>query len=185
MNDVAVVLGMLVAGAVAAFVAWPWRMQREILRPAFGVATPHGEALAERREAVLTALRDLDFDRAVGKVAEEDYSPLRQTLLTEAAAVTTQLDEERATVTVEANFGALIEEEVLEVLQTLGADYSGDELASDNTCPACGRTFRPGDLYCAGCGAQLHTLCSECGRAARLDDLFCAGCGAKLALAVA
>jgi len=184
MNEMAVILGMLVAGAVAAFVAWPWRMQRKMLRPAFGAAaTPHAEALAERREAVLTALRDLDFDRAVGKVIEEDYSPLRQALLTEAAAVTTRLDDER--VTVEANFGALIEEEVLDVLQTLGAEHRGGEPASDNTCPACGRAFRPGDLYCAGCGAHLHTLCPECGRMVRLDDLFCAGCGARLAMAVA
>ena len=184
MNDMAVILGMLVAGAVAAFVAWPWRMQRKMLRPAFGAAaTPHGEALAERREAVLTALRDLDFDRAVGKVIEEDYSPLRQALLTEAVAVMAQLDDERATV--EADLDALIEAEVLAVSQTLGAEHRGDEPAGDGACPACGRAFRPGDLYCAGCGARLHIPCPECGRVARLDDLFCASCGAKLALAVA
>ncbi len=101
MDGFAVVLGLLIAGAVIAFLTWPWRMQRAGLQPDHSPETPlawdaQDEALDDQYEAVLTALRDLDFDHAVGKVAEEDYAPLRQALLVKAAGVMTQLDERDA-----------------------------------------------------------------------------------------
>jgi len=183
MNEAAIGLGLLVAGAVVVFVAWPWWTRRKGLESEFGARTrPQGETLAERYEAALTALRDLDFDRTIGKVTEEDYGPLRQTLLAESAAIMTQLDDERAAT--EADLEALIEAEVLVARQTLGAESRGGEPANDGVCPACGRAFRPGDRYCAGCGAQLNALCSECGRAVHPDDRFCTSCGAELALTV-
>ena len=161
MDGFAVVLGLLIAGAVIAFVTWPWRMQRAGLQPDHSLETPlardaQDEALDERYEAVLTALRDLDFDHAVGKVAKEDYAPLRQTLLAKAAGVMTQLDERDA---VEPDIEACLEAEILALRQTRHAAHDQDELAlspaDEGVCPACGRMPRPGDLYCSGCGTEL------------------------------
>ena len=159
------------------FVVWPWWTRRGAPQPESGDRVRSGgETLAERHEAVLTALRDLDFDHTVGKVAEEDYGPLRYALLAEAADAMTQLDEEPAAA--QADIEARIEAEVLVIRQELNAE------SSSNTCPSCGRPARPGDVYCASCGAQLNATCSTCGRGARPADLFCPGCGAELALAV-
>ena len=119
----------------------------------------------DRYEAVLTALRDLDFDRTMGKLAAEDYTPLRQALLTEAAGIMTQWDEQ-------AHAGS--ETRAL----------AGEERA----CPACGRSIHPEDLFCAGCGLDLsvaQTECRHCARRAELWDLFCRNCGAELAAAPA
>src|SRR5215208_4061758 len=38
-----------------------------------------------QREAVFSALRDLDFDFKTGKISEEDYQPLRARLMVQAA----------------------------------------------------------------------------------------------------
>ena len=65
LNEVALGLGVLVVGVLAAALAWPW------LAPSGEdkLERPEEPVLAERRETVLSALRDLDFDHAVGKVA--------------------------------------------------------------------------------------------------------------------
>src|SRR5574341_2510077 len=179
MDVAAIGVGLLVAGAVAVFVAWPWRARPVTHQPESDLAVSlrgsGGETLVKRREAVLAALRDLDFDHGVGKVAEEDYAPLRRALLAEAAGVMSQLDEEQAKA--EADLDARIEAEVLGVRQTLRAERE------DDICPACGRRSRSGDAYCAGCGTQLNAACAGCGRAVRSTDLFCTACGAELALA--
>ena len=186
MDGFAVVLGLLIAGAVIAFLTWPWWMQRAGLQPDHSLETPlawdaQDEALDARYEAVLTALRDLDFDHAVGKVAEEDYAPLRQALLVKAAGVMTQLDERDAA---EADVEARLEAEILALRQTRHAARDQDALVlspvSDGACPICKRASRPGDLYCAGCGTKLSLACSECGRPLDPTDRFCAGCGTEL-----
>ncbi len=184
MDSIAIVLGLLVTGAVTAFVAWPWWTRRGAPESeGVSEADSGGETLAERREAILAALRDLDFDHAVGKVAEEDYQSLRQTLLAEAAEVMARLDEEQTTV--EADLDARIEAEVLTIRQTMtGEDGVVALTGEDDVCPECGRATRAGDVYCAGCGARLNLACPECGRPVRPTDLFCTGCGAKSALAV-
>jgi hypothetical protein len=109
--------------------------------------------LAERHEAVLTALRDLDFDRAVDKVTEEDYGPLRQALLAEAAEATARLDAEQAGG--DADLDARIEMEVLAARQALQAEREGIFRAVESVCPACGRAIRATDLFCVGCGTVL------------------------------
>ena len=51
------------------------------------------DALITEREQLLTALRDLDFDHATGKITEEDYAPQRAQLVAQSAAVLKQLDD--------------------------------------------------------------------------------------------
>ncbi len=148
MNGIAIFLGLLGAGAVIVFLAWPWwaRPSRDSQKV----------TVDDRYEAVLTALRDLDFDHALGKVAEEDYGPLRQDLLVEAAGIMAQLDEQAE------------------------ADLEAQILAP---CQACGRTAQSDDLYCAGCGIELSPAppeCAQCGREASHGELYCRDCGAEL-----
>ena len=48
--------------------------------------------LAAQRDSLLTALRDLDFDHATGKIGDDDYSPQRAQLVAQGVAVLKQLD---------------------------------------------------------------------------------------------
>ncbi len=148
MNGIALGLGLLLVGAVIANLAWPWWAQPS--------KDNQGETVDDRYEAVLTALRDLDFDDALGKVTKEDYGPLRQDLLLQAAKFMAQLDEQA------------------------GADPEAQLL---DPCRACGRIALSDDQFCAGCGTELspaHSECPQCGQMVNPGELYCRECGAEL-----
>lgn len=156
MDVVALILGIIVTGGVAVFVAWPWRQQRADARletgPDAGLAEEAQiDRLARRREASLAALRDLDFDYATGKVAEADYGPLRQALVAEAAEILTQLDQVQAAA--EADLDGFIEAELRAI--RAGRAANGGGASAGGACPTCGWPVRSGALYCANCGAKL------------------------------
>jgi hypothetical protein len=184
MDGFAVGLGLLIAGATVAFLTWPWWARRTD-SPAGLETAPAQRALEEtldnRYEAVLIALRDLDFDHTMGKVTAEDYAPVRKALLVEAADIMGHQDERAVA---EADPEARLEAEILTLRRTRratsGQDMSASWSMGDNACPVCGRIPRPDDLYCASCGTKLNPACPQCGRTVDAADLFCAGCGAQL-----
>lgn len=85
-----VLLGLLAAAATA------WVLQ-PIFRPDTDFATsrtdPRALRLQERRDQLVLALAELDFERDAGKLAEAEHGDLRGRLLAEAAEVTRALDE--------------------------------------------------------------------------------------------
>lgn len=141
------------------------------------------DELLARREAALQSLRELNFDRQVGKVSEEDFGAFETNLKLNAAGAYRALDEWEA----EADrcLGP-----------TLIRDYTIrlESLRQGSACPACGRRAGANDRFCAGCGASLPAeplvggpsvapaACPGCGRSAEQGDRFCAGCGRPLAL---
>lgn len=56
---------------------------------------PLVQQLAQEREAVLQALRDLEFDYQTGKLAQADYLPQREALLERGAQLSKRLEQER------------------------------------------------------------------------------------------
>lgn len=90
---------------------------------------------AHARDAVLSALRDLDFDFKTGKISEEDYQPLRAQLLLEAAKL---MDEEKK------------EEQQLESL------IQSRRNSRNVSCPTCGKKIVLGDAFCSSCGTKLE-----------------------------
>ncbi len=189
MNGVAVGLGLLVAGMMAVFVTWPWWAPRVGLKLRFervegSNAEPQDKMLTESYENTLAAMRDLDFDHAVGKVTHEDYASLRSTLLVEAAEAVAQLDGRSALAT-EINEQDTVE--LVVIRQPAGAaDYSYGEARSSErsrACSSCGQIPSPGNAFCTNCGRKLDWMCPACGRTIDDADRFCAGCGSNLALA--
>jgi hypothetical protein len=178
MDWIAISLGVLVTSALIVYITRPWRMGRG----ARLLSDASAKVLFSRREAMLTALRDLDFDYTVGKVAEEDYGPMRQALLAEVATIMTQLDEEQAAT--EDGLEARIEAEVLAVRQKLVAEKAPNSPADSRPCSSCGRVPRVGDLYCRDCGTHLNLTCPECGQGLHPTDYFCTACGIEMALAL-
>jgi hypothetical protein len=141
---------LLVAGAVIVFVGWPWwaarkNFQAELRPENRPLRNAQDETLANRHEAVLNALRDLDFDHAVGKVTAEDCGLLRQTLLVEAANIIAQLDSKRAAAETELDTYIEVDRSAVHPPQPV----------SNDSCPACGRVARPGAFYCTACGTRL------------------------------
>lgn len=56
---------------------------------------PLVQQLAQEREAVLQALRDLEFDYQTGKIAQSDYLVQREALLQRGAQLLRRLEAER------------------------------------------------------------------------------------------
>src|SRR5512141_2472248 len=76
----AIFIGFLLFVAAIAYVGLPFRQRQTNASPLQAGTSQEG-----KRETVLAALRDLDFDFRTGKVSEEDYQPLRAQLMAEAA----------------------------------------------------------------------------------------------------
>jgi primosomal protein N' len=153
-----ILIGLLIFVAALAFVSRPFRQkQRANLKAR--QADGHSK---DRRQSVLAALRDLEFDFKTGKVGEEDYTPLRAQLMVEAAQFIEQEQQE------EAKLEALI--------QTRRVAHEAAIL-----CEHCGTTLEAGQRFCSKCGtAAGQELCPSCGKKNRTGDQFCSSCGSRL-----
>lgn len=73
----------------ASFVVWPLIIGRESSHR----KTPSQlEKLQAEREAVLIAIRDLDFDYQTGKLIEQDYTTQRESLVQRGVELLKQID---------------------------------------------------------------------------------------------
>jgi hypothetical protein len=127
------------------------------------------------REA-LDALREIEFDRETGKLADHDYAVLKERYTNEALA-------------------AMRAEDVADADGTGGtADVAGsvpvDEVEAlisrfrrmGVLCPSCGPRPESNAAYCSNCGRYLSAACSRCGaQAPGPGAKFCPNCGASLA----
>jgi len=173
------------------------------------------DRLRDERDRILTALRDLDFDHASGKVLEEDYAPLRASLVAEGAAVLKQLDELKPPVPAAAQpTGAQLEDQLEQAIATrrhgAGAGTAPADSAiadeAERAIAARRRRSAPGASTMADSPASADAVeqaiaarrrrsraaadgakvyCSQCGQAAFPGDKFCAKCGAPLRTAPA
>jgi hypothetical protein len=124
-----------------------------------------GEALSERGRAVLArekalvlrALKDLEFDRSMGKVSPADFDEMAGRLRARALALMKQLDEDGS------GYRTIIERELSARLAGRAAAGVVDEVPEPLSAPA---EVTPG-------------LCS-CGTSNDVDALFCKRCGSRL-----
>ncbi|MBM4359409.1 MAG: zinc ribbon domain-containing protein [Deltaproteobacteria bacterium] len=96
-------LGVLVlaGGALLAAIATLWASLRALVgetalapEDAFALGAPSSEE--EQKRAVLRAIKDIEFERTVGKISEEDFSVLLGRYRAEAKRLLRQIDESRA-----------------------------------------------------------------------------------------
>ena len=114
----------------------------------------HSTLLA-KRDRVLNTLKELEFDHALGKIPEEDYSSRRNALRTAGVQVLKQLDEggdpqpQSTPLTIDASRGD-------DELEKLIAERrrSRQEKAA-GFCPQCGNPVQKSDKFCHGCGRTL------------------------------
>ena len=120
----AIALVLLVAG----FVAWPLLGQSTVEED---TQVPGADEWWRREKAVaMLAIREADFDRATGKLTDEDY----RVLLSDY--------EDRA-------LHAMGE---LEKAAPAAAEEAGAMEGLARFCPACGTPFGAADRFCGGCG---------------------------------
>lgn len=125
-------------------------------------------ALEREKFLVLRSIKELEFDFAMGKVAQADYDEMVGLLRTRAIRLMRELESG-------AEYRKLIEKE-LEV--RLGRKPAPLPL------PEPGQTAPPADGAHAQAGASAAQYCPQCGVPSDIDARFCKACGTRLAGAV-
>jgi hypothetical protein len=168
----------LIAGVIVAFVAVAL-----VLEPLFSArgagpvaASPTDEIdftdIEESESAkvqALLALKEIEFDRATGKLSDEDYAALKTKYSKVALAAIEDEEQE------ELDMAA---EDVAEELIKRAAAGRG------NVCPSCGPRPEADAAFCSNCGRKLEvagsqggSFCGECGNALPQGAKFCGECG--------
>lgn len=161
---VALIAGTLLAIGALAFV----------LYPLFFDVSQHRERVRARRtswsdDVAVAALREIEFDRATGKLSEGDYAQLKEQYTRQALA-----SMRRESGAGQATQSSDDDDEV----EALIRDYR----AGRPTCATCGPRPERDAIFCSECGRYLAGTCAHCGR--RVEEIgarFCAACGHRLA----
>lgn len=152
-----------VAAALGLAAAVLWAVLGPLLRPAAAASNPLDDLvdpLETPKGRVLAALRELEFDRATGKLSQADYEQLTTRYSAEALRLQREEDASRGA-------GA-----------RPGRGREGR--AGAPTCPTCGPRPEADALFCSACGTRLADAdgCLACGATLKPGTRFCAECGA-------
>jgi double zinc ribbon protein len=163
------VVGVLFAAATVWFVLLP------IFRPGLEPAAVVDGSLGDEgddpdedfsaRAVALRALREIEFDRATGKLSDADYESL-QTKYTAEALAAMRVEEERTTA------------------GSAGASTRPSSPLARPSCPTHGLRPEPDAVFCSDCGRRLGTApgyCAHCGSALEREARYCNGCGTRVA----
>jgi hypothetical protein len=106
-------------------------------------------ALEREKTLLLRAIKDLEFDRAMGKVSPRDFQEMNARLRTRAAGLIRQLD-------AGARYRTQIEEEIANRLRAAPTEPGeAHDPAAARRCVACGTPNEGDARYCKQCGSAL------------------------------
>lgn len=165
------VAGILVVTGAVYFVLRP------ILRPepateeiASDAGVNEGEDPADDfspRAVALRALKEIEFDRATGKLSDQDYDGLKAKYTAEALMALRAESGEQ---------GAGSRERVLQPAPR--------SLLPAPACPTHGPRLETDAQFCSECGRRLGTApgyCARCGTSLEQEARYCHTCGARVA----
>lgn len=155
--------GLALAAAAVFFVLRP-----VLSPPAAGVddsVTMEGEDPDDDlspRAVALRALKEIEFDRATGKLSDADYDALNAKYTAEALAALRKESPEADAPRIRPAASPI----------------------ATATCPTHGTRPEAGAIFCSACGRRLSdavAFCAKCGTALPPDARFCAACGRRVA----
>ena len=164
MEPLAILLLLLVLAFIVLFVTRPF-FKRQRAR-ATESSHEYSSLLAER-ERLLTAIQELDFDQALGKIPAEDYPAQRSALLQKGVEVLRQLDVLTPIATNPAGGKELPSDTLTKSGTLLTNDDLEDLLAKRRSarkektagfCPKCGKPVLQSDVFCPACGNTLSNV---------------------------
>jgi zinc ribbon protein len=160
------VVGILLAAGAVYFVLRP------ILRPDWGTEAVDREAPEEGEDpdddfspgaVAVRALKEIEFDRATGKLSDADYDELKAKYTTEAVAAL----RERGSPAGSPRGAAVVAEPSRAGRRGVSCPTHGPRPESEaQFCSECGRRLMAAPGFCARCGAALEDgahYCHSCG----------------------
>lgn len=168
----ALVAGTMLAVGALAFVLYPLFFTLPDREHA-GAVPPDAD------DSAILALRDIEFDRATGKLSDADYAELKRTY---SALALRELRSAagRGGVGGAAPPGGRAGSEPAAPLDDIEARVRAFRL-THRECADCGLRPEPDAIYCSTCGAYLDRACPACSvEIGEQGATFCSRCGATL-----
>lgn len=116
------------------------------------------ERLVARKSILLQSLKDIEYDRDTGKLAEEDYERLRNRYEREAIQVMRELDDLRGGADLDDEIDAALEKRLDRQLHEEESSESRSDRSADDhaaECPKCDKRLEPEARFCSRCGTPL------------------------------
>ncbi len=161
---VELLVGVILAAAATYFVLRPVLVPNQPEPVGDEVAVDPDDDLSPRAVA-LRALKEIEFDRATGKLTDADYDDLKRRYTAEAVQAL------RVEAAVPTSVAAII-------------PHLAPPAVTERACPVHGPRPEPDPRYCSECGRRLETaaaFCSRCGAAMEPGARFCSACGRRVA----
>lgn len=160
---------ILAGGVLLGVVAIMWASVRTLsgdapitLEEAIALGAP--SAAEEQKRAVLQALKDLEYERSVGKIAETDYEELLHRYRAEAKRLLRAVDEDlaplraKAAAYVTTHLGRAASTKATPPVEA-SSDPAGEpkvvEKTGSSACPSCQVHNDDDALFCKKCGTKL------------------------------
>ena len=171
---VALTIGTVLAVAALCYVLYPLFFGMPPLARTAGPRFAARRVPTARAEAI-AVLREIEFDRATGKLADADYAELKAEWTRRALEAQRAED---ATVAVAAPAVRVDDDPSLDSAERAIRQARANAVA----CPVDGPRPEPDAVYCSECGRWLAGACHACGAPVTGEGArFCAECGTALA----
>lgn len=162
---VELVLGVLLAAAAVYYVLRPIFRPDTVTAdvPAVPADGDDPEDDVSSRAQALRALREIEFDRATGKLSDADYDALRAKYTAMALAA--------------------LRGEAPGSVPSQAPTHAAARI-SHPVCPVDGPRPEAGATFCSACGRRLGAApgyCARCGSRLPVDARYCSSCGARVA----
>jgi hypothetical protein len=145
---------MFLLAAFVAIVVHPVLTSRDAWRRQTGAGRQR-LVLTERKEQLYASIKELEFDRSLAKMSQEDYDALRAELETEALRVLAQLESLERGDGIDPVLRARVEADVATFAGSSEAETEASETGDPAFCPACGKARQSRHRFCPHCGESL------------------------------
>jgi hypothetical protein len=151
-----ILITALIALAALLYVAWPLLVKQV---PPYQQQDDRLIDLIHRKDVVLTAIKDLEFDFQVGKISEEDFQRFNERLRRQAIIYMQQIEKLSPQI---YTLDDALEAEIARQRQLRNERRAkvvpAEEVPVYPACAKCGQTLTPGQKFCGECGAPVSSV---------------------------
>ncbi len=126
--------------------------------------------LEEKKSQILSNIKDMDFEKASGKLSDADYESSRNDYVAQVSAVITRIDE----------LAPQREQEPKRKKPAKSKKAAPESKAETIACASCGEANPKSSKFCLDCGRPFEAKCSDCGETLPTAAKFCNACGQKV-----
>ncbi|OGE24340.1 MAG: hypothetical protein A3J42_01455 [Candidatus Dadabacteria bacterium RIFCSPHIGHO2_12_FULL_53_21] len=165
------ILALAIALLAALFISMPFFFKSKTAGGDEYFPDPRAEKtkeLGSRKDSLLTAIKDIEFDYGLGKLTREDYEELHGKYRMEAAGLLKEIDSLGAGASADGG-SEDIEREIRAERGKFVSSYDDEEFEKE--------ILRAREV---SWNDGPERFCTKCGSGCAQDDLYCSKCGAKL-----